>query len=44
MFQKDAYPELAGKFNGWVDNLTTGECVCRMVGENKLPLEKKEAA
>jgi hypothetical protein len=43
MFQKDAYPELAGKFNGWVDDLTTGECKCRIVGTEKLPLEKEAA-
>ena len=41
---KDSYPELAGKFNGWVDDLTTGECKCRIVGTEKLPLEEKEAA
>lgn len=41
---KDSYPELAGKFNGWVDDLTTGECKCRIVGTEKLPLENKEAA
>lgn len=40
---KDDYPELVGKFNGWVDDLTTGKCVCRMVGEKKLPLEKEAA-
>ena len=43
MFQKDAYPELAGKFNGWVDDLTTGECKCRILGTEKLPLEKEAA-
>jgi len=43
MFQKDNYPELAGKFNGWVDDLTTGECKCRIVGTEKLPLEKEAA-
>ena len=43
-FQKDAYPELAGKFTGWVDDLTTGECKCRIVGDEKLPLAEKEAA
>ena len=41
---QDTYPELVGKFNGWVDDLTTGECKCRIVGTEKLPLEKKEAA
>jgi hypothetical protein len=41
---KDSYPELVGKFNGWVDDLTTGECKCRIVGTEKLPLEEKEAA
>lgn len=40
---KDDYPELVGKFHGWVDDLTTGECVCRMVGTEKLPLEKEAA-
>lgn len=42
--QKDNYPDLVGKFHGWVDDLTTGKCVCRMVGNEKLPLEDKEAA
>ena len=40
---KESYPELVGKFNGWVDNLTTGECKCRIVGTEKLPLEKEAA-
>lgn len=40
---KDSYPELVGKFNGWVDDLTTGECKCRIVGTEKLPLEKEAA-
>ena len=43
-FQKDNYPNLVGKFHGWVDDLTTGECKCRIVGTEKLPLEEKEAA
>ena len=43
-FQKDNYPDLVGKFHGWVDDLTTGECKCRIVGDEKLPLEEKEAA
>jgi hypothetical protein len=42
-FQKDNYPELVGKFHGWVDDLTTGECKCRIVGTEKLPLEKEAA-
>lgn len=33
------YDHLVGKFSGWVDNLNTGECVCRMEGDTKLPLE-----
>jgi hypothetical protein len=40
---KDDYPDMVGKFNGWVDDLTTGKCVCRMVGDEKLPLEKEAA-
>ena len=40
---KESYPELVGKFNGWVDDLTTGECKCRIVGTEKLPLEKEAA-
>ena len=40
---QDTYPELVGKFNGWVDDLTTGECKCRIVGTEKLPLEKEAA-
>jgi hypothetical protein len=43
MFQKDNYPDLVGKFHGWVDDLTTGKCVCRMVGDEKLPLVKEAA-
>ena len=40
---KESYPELVGKFNGWVDDLTTRECKCRIVGTEKLPLEKEAA-
>lgn len=40
---QDTYPELVGKFHGWVDDLTTGECKCRIVGTEKLPLEKEAA-
>ena len=34
---------LRGKFYGWVDNLNTGECVCRIEDTTKMSL-KQEAA
>lgn len=33
--QQDNYPELVGKFCGWVDNLITGKCVLKIQGDNK---------
>jgi len=33
--QQDNYPELVGKFCGWVDNLITGKCVLKIEGENR---------
>ena len=33
--QQDNYPELVGKFCGWVDNLITGKCVLKIEGDNK---------
>ena len=33
--QQDNYPELVGKFVGWVDNLITGKCVLKIEGENR---------
>jgi len=41
---KDSHPELVGKFRGWVDDLTTGECKCQMVGDRKLPLDTAQEA
>lgn len=33
--QQDNYPELVGKFCGWVDNLITGKCVLKIEGDNR---------
>jgi hypothetical protein len=32
---QDTYPELVGKFVGWVDNLLTGKCVMKIEGDSK---------
>lgn len=32
---QDTYPELVGKFVGWVDNLITGKCVMKIEGDSK---------
>ena len=37
------YAELKGKFCGWVDNLTTGECVMAIKGDKREPIEKEAA-
>jgi len=41
--ERPEFAHMVGKFNGWVDDLTTGECKCRIVGTEKLPLEKEAA-
>lgn len=33
------WSHLVGKFFGWVDNLTTGECLFRLEGDERKPLE-----
>ena len=35
---REEFKHLAGKFIGWVDNLTTGETVCQIVDDKKVPL------
>lgn len=35
----DGYEHLRGKFYGYVDNLNTGECVCRIEDTQKFALE-----
>ena len=32
---QDTYPELVGKFVGWVDNLLTGKCVMKIEGDSR---------
>jgi hypothetical protein len=33
--QQENYPDLVGKFCGWVDNLITGKCVLKIQGDNR---------
>lgn len=42
MFNKERpeYAHLAGKFVGWVDNLTTGKCVLKIEDNVKTPIEE----
>ena len=45
MFNKDCpeFAHLAGKFIGWVDDLTTGKCVLKIEDTKRTPITKEAA-
>jgi hypothetical protein len=36
--RREEFKHLAGQFVGWVDNLNTGKCVCKIEGDKRTPL------